>query len=323
MFKAHSIVRQSPDNKKDILDRDLYAAADLGSNSFHMIVARYSEGRFHVIDRVRDVVRLAEGIDKTNSVSPETMKRAFAALREFSLCLGNVTHSHIRVVGTSALRNIRDQGSFIMAARDILGLPIDIISGEEEARLINLGVAGNMKDLGVARLIIDIGGGSTEIIIGKDTNVLAAESLSMGCVSFSQRFFSEEKISPRLFKHAVTSAASLVEPVMNRFSGVPWFDVIGTSGTIKTTRKVISAQEWGNKEITMSALDKVIDALTDVGQLDSLHALKGLSRDRAPVFPGGLAILKSIMQCFGLKSMRVSKAAMREGILLDLFQKKL
>ncbi|MBF0557791.1 MAG: Ppx/GppA family phosphatase [Nitrospirae bacterium] len=315
-------MRQSPTNKKDSQDRDLYAAADLGSNSFHMIVARYSEGRFHVIDRVRDVVRLAEGIDKTNSVSPETMLRALAALQQFSLCLGNVPPSNIRVVGTSALRNLKDKSSFITAAREILGLPIDIISGEEEARLINLGVAGNMKDLGVARLIIDIGGGSTEIMVGKDTNVLAAESLSMGCVSFSRRFFSEEKITLRLFKHAVTSASSVLAPVMSRFSGVPWFDVVGTSGTIKATRKVIAAQEWGNKEITMSALDKVIDALTDVGQLDGLHALKGLSRDRAPVFPGGLAILKGIMQCFGLKSMRVSKAAMREGILLDLLQKK-
>jgi len=316
-------VRQSAGNEEDLQDRSLYAAADLGSNSFHLIVARYEGGRFQVIDRVREVVRLADGIDKTTGgVAPETGRLAFAALRQFRVHLRKVRPDNARIVGTSAVRSLSDQNSFISAAGDILGLPIDIISGEEEARLINAGVACNMKDPGVARLIIDIGGGSTEIMVGKNTNVLAAESLPMGCVGFSRCFFPEEKITPQLFKNAVKAAGSVLEPVLDKFISVPWFDVIGTSGTIKTTLKVISGKGLDRKEITMGALDKVINDIVFAGHVDSLHTLKGLALDRAPVFPGGVAILKSIMQCFGIRSMRVSKAAMREGILFDLLQKE-
>lgn len=316
------MIKQSCNSKEDFTEPDLYAAADLGSNSFHMIIARYSEGGFRVIDRVRDVVRLADGLDEMNFLTPETRQKAYAVLRQFRLHLGKVPPANTRIVGTSALRRLNAEEGFVASADDILGLPVDIISGQEEARLINLGVAGNEKNLGVSRLIIDIGGGSTEIIVGKDVTVLAAKSIPIGCVAFSSRFFPEGKITPRFFKNAVKAADSELQPVRDRLSNVPWFDVIGASGTIKAVRKIISAQEWGNKEITMSALDKVIAAATDAGDLEGLNMLKGLARDRAPVFPGGLAILKSIMQGFGLKSMRVSKAAMREGILFDLLRKK-
>lgn len=316
------MIKQSGDNKEDFSEPDLYAAADLGSNSFHMIIARYSEGGFRVIERVRDVVRLADGLDEMNFLTPETRQRAHAVLLQFRLHLGKVPPANTRIVGTSALRSLNAEEGFIASANDILGLPVDIISGQEEARLINLGVAGNEKNLGVSRLIIDIGGGSTEIIVGKDVTVLAAESIPIGCVAFSSRFFPGGKITPRSFKNALKAADSELQPVRDRLSNVPWFDVIGASGTIKAVRKIISAQEWGSKEITMRALDKVIAATMDAGDIEGLNMLKGLARDRVPVFPGGLAILKSIMQGFGLKSMRVSKAAMREGILFDLLRKK-
>jgi len=266
-------------------------------------------------------VRLAEGIEKGNDLDLGTQQRAFEALRHFRVLLRKVPSLNVRVVGTSALRQLSDQDSFITVAGDILGLPIEIITGAEEARLINLGVAGTMKNRDAPRLIVDIGGGSTEIIIGKDTTILAAESLSMGCVTFSRRFFPKAKITPRLFKRAQAAAGDLLETVMGSFSGVTWLEVLGASGTIKAVRKVINYQGWGDKEISMVALDSLIESIVGAGHVDNLLKIRGLTQDRAPVFPGGLAILKSIMSRFAIKSMKVSKAAMREGIIVDLIGK--
>ncbi len=236
------MARGPVDIKESGKDPTLYAAADLGSNSFHMIIARRTKERFTVIDRAKVVVRLAESIEKGNGLEIETQQRAFEALRHFQVLLRKVPSFNVRVVGTSALRQLSDQESFLTVAGDILGLPIEIITGDEEARLINLGVAGTMKNQDAARLIVDIGGGSTEIIVGKDTNILAAESLSMGCVTFSRRFFPKAKITPGLFKQARAAAGDLLKTVMGSFSDVTWLDVIGAAGTIKTTRKVINYQ---------------------------------------------------------------------------------
>ena len=312
------MVKEPFDMKENSQDQTLYAAADLGSNSFHVIIARCTRDRFTVINRARVVVRLAEGIEKGNGIEIGTQQRAFEALRHFRVLLRKVPSCNVRVVGTSALRQLSDNESFIRVAGDILGLPIDIITGKEEARLINLGVASTMKNQDAARLIVDIGGGSTEIIVGKDTTIIAAESLPMGCVTFSKRFFTKAKISPRLFKRAQAAARALLETVMDSFSGVTWLDVLGTSGTIKTTRKVINYQGLGDKEISVAALDSLIDTVVSAGHLDNLLKIRGLTHDRAPVFPGGLAILKSIMSRFAIKSMKVSKTAMREGIIVDL-----
>ncbi|MGO9380441.1 MAG: exopolyphosphatase, partial [Dissulfurispiraceae bacterium] len=250
-----------------------------------------------------------------------TRHRAFEALRHFRVLLRRVPCCNIRVVGTSAVRQLSDNESFVKDATDILGLPIEIITGTEEARLINLGVASTIKNQNETRLIVDIGGGSTEIIVGKDAAVLAAESLHMGCVTFSKRFFPDAKISLRLFKEAQVAAGELLETSMDRLRGITWIDVIGTSGTIKTTRKVIKKQGWGDKEITIVALDKLIEMVVNARHVDKLFEFKGLSQDRAPIFPSGLAILKSIMDLLAIRSMKVSKTAMREGIILDLLRK--
>ncbi len=307
--------------KENSQDLTLYGAADLGSNSFHMLVTQCVNDLSTVIDRARVVVRLAEGIEK-GGLQIVTQQRAFEALRHFRALLSKVPPVNVRVVGTSALRQLSDHGSFVTAASDILGLPIEIITGTEEARLINLGVASAMKNQEAARLIVDVGGGSTEIIVGKDTTVLAAESLPMGCVTFSKRFFPEAKITPRLFHEARAAAGDLLETVIESFNGVTWCNVIGTSGTIKTTQKAIKNQGWGDKEISMIALDSLIDRVVSASNVGELLQIRGLSQDRAPVFPSGLAILKSIMDRFAIKSMKVSKSAMREGIILDLLRKK-
>jgi len=316
------MVRNPIDIKEIIQDQTLYAAADLGSNSFHMIITRCTNDQFAVIDKARVVVRLADGIIKGNGLEIGTQERAFEALRHFRELLRRVPSFNIRAVGTSALRQLSEQKNFLTAAGDILGLPIEIITGMEEARLINLGVSGTMKSQGAARLIVDIGGGSTEIIVAKDTTILVAESLSMGCVTFSKCFFPNATISRRRFGQAQAAAGNLLETVMDSFRGVAWLDVIGTSGTIKTTKKVINYQGGGGKEISSVSLDSLIERVVSAGRVDNLLTIGGLAEDRAPVFPGGLAILKSIMDRFAIKSMKVSKMAMREGIIFDLLRKK-
>jgi len=289
-----------------------------------MIVARLEQGRFHILDRYRAMVRLAAGLNSRNGLDMATQVRAFEALKEFQMRLRHVPVSHVRVVGTSALRSLSEKHSFVKAASNILGLPIDIIPGSEEARLINLGVDGVMKkkEGEGARLVIDIGGASTEILIGDGPKILAAESLSMGCVPFSQRFFPDGQITERLFEEARREAENLADPVFERFKDIGWLDVIGTSGTIKTIRKMITLQGWGDKEITPEAVHKVTDAVVSAGHLENLQELRGLPHDRIRAFPGGLAILESIMHRFGIPRMRISKAAMREGILLDLARNK-
>ncbi len=314
--------RKPVDIEENSQDPTLYAAADLGSNSFHMIITRCAKDRFTVIERARLVVRLAEGLKKGNGLEIGTQERAFEALRHFRVLLRKVPSFNVRVVGTSALRQLSDQDSFVTTAGEILGLPIEIITGTEEARLINLGVASTMRNQDATRLIVDIGGGSTEIIVGKDTTILAAESLPMGCVTFSKLFFPKARITPGLFNRAQAEARDLLETVMGSFRGVSWLDVIGTSGTIKTTRKVISYQGRGDKEISMVALDSLIGMVVSAGHVDKLLKIRGLTQDRATVFAGGLAILKTIMDRFAIRSMKVSKTAMREGIIVDLLRKK-
>lgn len=303
--------------RENIQDKSLYAAVDLGSNSFHMIVVKRDGDDFITVDKARSVVRLAAGIDK-EGLDSDTEQRAFQALSQFRLGLLKVPSSNIRVVGTSAVRRLDDRGGFVRKASEVLGLPIDIISGAEEARLINIGVVSASKDKQVVRLIMDIGGGSTEIIVGKNTEVLRAESLSMGCVVFSRRFFPDGEITRKTFRKAEEAAERKLTLVIDKFSDLRWTDAIGTSGTIKAVRRVMKSHDWGEKEITADALDRIVDAAVDIGHSDRLHSLRGLSLDRAPVFHGGIAILQAIMRRFGVKGIRVSKSAMREGIVHDL-----
>jgi exopolyphosphatase / guanosine-5'-triphosphate,3'-diphosphate pyrophosphatase len=296
---------------------DVIAAVDLGSNSFHMIVARYSHGQLVILDRLREVVRLGAGLDEHGRLKREAMDAALSCLERFGQRLRDMKAESVRVVGTNTLRRARRKGAFLDRARAALGHPIEVISGIEEARLIYLGVARTMPSDPGLRLVVDIGGGSTELIIGEGLHTRKLESLYMGCVSMSERYFGDGEITDKRMKRARIAARLELEPVQAVFRSHGWDQAVGASGTIRAVCDIIRARSTLESVITPAAVESLIELCIRAGSLSRLR-LPGLTDDRLPVFTGGLAILAEILQVLDIKSMRVAEGALREGLLYDL-----
>ena len=298
-------------------DSELVAAVDLGSNSFHMIVARISDGQLHILDRLRDSVRLRAGLDAYNRLSTASQQRALDCLARFGQRLSDIPTHNVRVVGTNTLRTAVNAADFLSVAEAKLNHPIEIISGREEARLIYLGVAHSLANNKEKRLVIDIGGGSTEFIIGKGFDALRRESLSMGCVSFSQHYFPHGDLLPKAMRQAEIAALLELQPVEKLFRETGWDLVIGASGTLRNVERVIVNMGWAN-QITFESLQKLRNLLVEARHIEQLTAIKGLSPERAAVFAGGVAIISGIFEGLNLQTMQISEGALREGLLYDL-----
>lgn len=296
---------------------DVLAAVDLGSNSFHMVVARCSHGQLVIIDRLREMVRLAAGVEENGRIDKEVAARALACLERFGQRLRDMHADSVRVVGTNALRLAHRKQVFLERAREALGHPIEIIAGVEEARLIYSGVAHTMPQEPGRRLVVDIGGGSTEVIIGEELTPLELESLQMGCVSLSERFFRDGKISAKRFERARLAARLELEPVQAAFRRRGWETCAGSSGTVRAIGEAIRALEPTATAITGAGLDKAIEYCVDAGHTREL-ALEPITEDRRPVFPGGLAILAEVFKVLEIREMRIAEGAMREGLLYDM-----
>jgi exopolyphosphatase/guanosine-5'-triphosphate,3'-diphosphate pyrophosphatase len=296
---------------------DVLAAVDLGSNSFHMVVARYSHGQLVIIDRLREMVRLAEGVEENGRIDKEVAARALGCLQRFGQRLRDMNANSVRVVGTNALRIARKKQSFLERAREALGHPIEIISGREEARLIYSGVAHTMPSEPGRRLVVDIGGGSTELIIGEGMTPLDLESLQMGCVSLSERFFRDGKITGKRLARARVAARLELEPVQAAFRRRGWDGVAGSSGTVRAIGEAALELDPQAKAITPEGLERVLSYLVDSGSTRALQ-LASITDDRRPVFPGGTAILAEVFEVLGIESMRIADGAMREGLLYDM-----
>ena len=296
---------------------DVLAAVDLGSNSFHMVVARYTHGQLVIIDRLREMVRLAAGVAENGRIDKEAAARALACLQRFGQRLRDMRADSVRVVGTNALRLAHRKQAFLERAREALGHPIEIISGMEEARLIYGGVAHTMPSEPGKRLVVDIGGGSTELIIGEGLAPLDLESLQMGCVSLSERFFRDGKISAKRMAGARLAARLELEPVQAAFRRRGWDRSAGSSGTVRAIGEAIRELDNQAVLITPAGLERVIAYLTEAGHVRELK-LAALTEDRRPVFPGGVAILTEVFAGLNLKEMRMAEGAMREGLLYDM-----
>jgi exopolyphosphatase/guanosine-5'-triphosphate,3'-diphosphate pyrophosphatase len=293
------------------------AAIDLGSNSFHLIVVKVNNGHLQVIDRLRESVRLGEGLTQQKRLDPVVAERALACLERFSQRLRPLPSENIRAVGTNTMRQIHPADDFIGQAERALCHPIEIIAGREEARLVYLGVAHGLAAGDKLRLVVDIGGGSTELIIGQGFTPQQRESLFMGCVSISRRFFPDGRITLRSMLEAELHCAVLIRPVRNLFSKGGWREAIGSSGTIKAIRSVVTAQGWSESGITRESLETLAEHLIEAGHVDRL-ALKGLSDERRPVFAGGVAVLLAVFRHVGIERMLVSDEALREGLIYDM-----
>ena len=296
---------------------EVLAALDLGSNSFHLIVAHNEDGVLRVIDRLRETVRLAAGLGKDKSLADDAMERAIACVQRFGQRLRGLPPGAVRAVGTNTLRMAKNSDQFLARAEEALGFPIDIIAGREEARLIYLGVAHSRGGDARRRLVADIGGGSTELIIGEGFEAIARESLFMGCVSVSRRFFDDGRILKDRLRKAETYARLEVAPVASQFRAGHWEVAVGCSGTFKQIAGIAQAQGWCDRGLTRSALAKLRRAMLDAGHVDKLR-LEGLRDDRRPVLPGGVAVLRALFDGLDIESVTISEMALREGLLYDL-----
>jgi exopolyphosphatase/guanosine-5'-triphosphate,3'-diphosphate pyrophosphatase len=292
------------------------AAVDLGSNSFHLIVAVAEDQGFRVLDRMREPVRLASGLDERGNLSDAAMDRAIECLARFGERVRSLPPGSVRAVGTNTLRQARNSPVFMRRATKALGHPIDIISGYEEARLIYLGVSHDLEDDSDTRLVIDIGGGSTEFILGRRFEPLLLESLHMGCVSMSSRFFPDERITKDRFRKAEIAALQEVEVIRKAFRKTGWQTVIGSSGTILSIVNVVRELGFIKDGIQLWGLQQLRDFLIDKGSCN-IPELQQLSSDRRPVFAGGLAILLAVFSEMEIDRMRVSDSALREGLLFE------
>ncbi len=301
-----------------IVPENTFAAIDLGSNSFHLLVATFRTGQLQQIDKVKQMVRLAASLTPDKHISDDGLERAFECLNLFAQRIKNIPNEHIKIVGTNTLRLAKNADVFLQQAESILNHEIDIISGREEARMLYLGVAQSMSEHLTRKLVMDIGGGSTELILGQGLVAKKRESLHMGCVSFTQRFFADGTINESNWQQAYTQALQQLTPIKRAFKRKGWSHAIGASGTMRAAAKILVAHGWSQTGINRSGLRQLRDAVLAMSHTNEMTALMGLSVRRAPVFVGGLAIIAALMDALDIEHMSVSNGALREGLVYSM-----
>ncbi len=295
----------------------LLAAIDLGSNSFHMVIARLSQGELTTLDIMSEKVQLAAGINHKKHLSDEAMERGLACLSRFAQRLGDLPPSSVKIVGTNALREAANRRDFAEKAEKVLGVPIEIIAGREEARLIYLGVSHTLADTAGARLVVDIGGGSTEFIIGERFEPKELESLHMGCVSYTQRYFSDGILSEQSFRKAENAAMRELLSIRERYRQTGWTSCVGSSGSIKAIKNAVVSCGLNDEFITRKALEQLKSRVLSFADIETLE-IPGIKPERMAILPAGLAILIALFDSLGIEEMAFSDGALREGLLYDM-----
>ena len=302
------------------MEYELIAAVDLGSNSFRLQVARVVGDQIYPLDTLKESVRLAAGLQPDKTLDLASQARGLAALRQFGERLRGFDPMAVRAVATNTLRVARNAPAFLKAAEEALGFPIDVIAGREEARLIYVGVAHSLPTSAERRFVVDIGGGSTEFIIGRGVDPLLTESLYMGCVSYSLKYFPGGKVDQARFREAEIAAARELENIAHEYLGMGWDVAIGSSGTAREIEEIIDQNGLNPGRvsgITREGLTRLKERLLAAGSAESL-GLQGMRSDRIPVLPGGLAILSAVFEFFELEHMGYGDGALRLGVLYDL-----
>lgn len=293
------------------------AALDLGSNSFHMVIARRCHGELRIIEKLGEKVQLAAGINNEGRLSEAAQQRALECLERFNERIKKFHASSVQIVATNALREAKNKLEFIRAAQQVVDFPVEIISGREEARLIYLGVAHTIADDMGRRLVIDIGGGSTELIIGERFECAALESLSMGCVSFRDRYFADGLLSEENFDRAIMHASRALLRIKRRFIEQGWKSCIGSSGSVKSIINALSHTGISDGYIDLRALNKLKSLLIELGREDRIAEL-GVKADRISIFSAGLSILYACFEALAIEKMEYAEGALREGLLYDI-----
>jgi len=299
---------------------ELVAAVDLGSNSFRLQVGRVVDDQIYPLDSLKEPVRLAAGLTAQKTLDGPSQLRALEALARFGERLRGFDAGAVRAVATNALRVAKNAPQFLAQAEAALGFPIEIIAGREEARLIYLGVAHSLANPRTQQLVVDIGGGSTEFIIGRNIEPIELESLYMGCVGFSLKYFPRGRIEKSGMKQAELAARRELQAIVRQYKKTGWEEAVGSSGTAKALADILEMNGLsgtGESGITREGLERLRGILLHVGDLGRL-TLQGLRPDRIPVLPGGLAIMLGVFKEFGIERMTFSEGALRPGVLYDL-----
>lgn len=301
---------------KPDLQMETYAAVDLGSNSFHLLIARREHGELRVLDRIREMVRLRGGLDHEGNLDQEVQQRALACLSRFGQRLRGIPVGNRRAVGTQTFRRLKYAEEFLQASEQALECPVDIIAGREEARLIYLGVTQWVAGRRQKQLVMDIGGGSTELIIGDGHDPLEMESLQFGCVAVTSQFFADGNITEKALKKAQRAVAAELQELQHRYRTAGWKIAIGSSGTIRSAANICEINGWCRSGITSKALETLKQKALSFNTIADIN-IDGLSEARKPVFIGGLAIMLACFETLGIKRLVVSHYALREGLLQD------
>jgi len=296
---------------------ELIAAIDLGSNSFRLQVGRVVGNQIYPLDSLKESVRLAAGLTGERTLDGPSQLRALEALARFGERLRGFDVDAVRAVATNTLRVAKNAPEFLPQAEAALGFPIEVIAGREEARLIYLGVAHSLANPGTQQLVVDIGGGSTEFIIGRHFRPLQLESLYMGCVTLSLRYFPGGKVDKRAMKEAELVARKELQTIVTAYQATGWEEAVGSSGTAKAIVDLLELNGLSEGGITRDGLEALRDLMIRAGEIGRL-SLEGLRADRIPVLPGGVAIMSAVFKEFGLERMVFSEGALRLGVLYDL-----
>jgi exopolyphosphatase/guanosine-5'-triphosphate,3'-diphosphate pyrophosphatase len=292
------------------------AAIDMGSNSFRLEIGQIHQGQYRRIDYIKETVRLGAGLDANGHLTEEAMQRGMDCLRRFATRLEGMPLQQVRAVATQTLREAANRNTFLLRGQEALGYPIEVISGREEARLIYAGVE-HLQPSSQTRLVIDIGGRSTEMILGRGSKALVAESFAVGCVSLSMRFFPRGEITREGFRAAQVAAGAELEEALQVFAPDRWQRALGSSGTAGAVSQLLQAAGVTNGTITPEALRWCMKRCIEAGHIDALK-LPGLKSDRRAVLPGGLAILYTLSAHFGIDTLYPAKGALRQGVIVDL-----
>ncbi|HJV26594.1 MAG TPA: exopolyphosphatase [Aromatoleum sp.] len=299
------------------MTQELIAAIDLGSNSFRLQVGRIVNDQIYPLDGIKEAVRLAAGLSPDKFLDAAAQQRALTALMRFNERLRGFSPESVRAVATNTLRVAKNAPKFLVQAEAALGVPIEVIAGREEARLIYVGVAHTLPDPHLQQLVVDIGGGSTEFIIGRSFEPIVLESLYMGCVSYSLQYFPNGRIDKRSMKEAEMAASREIQAISHAYREVGWEVAVGSSGSAKALVEILEQNGLAEQGITRGGLERLRTILLRAGSLDRV-SLAGLRGDRLPVLLGGFAIMSAVFDEFGLERMVFSEGALRLGVLYDL-----
>ncbi len=299
----------------------LLAAVDLGSNSFRLEIGRFDHGQINRTEYLKETVRQGNGLDADRNLTPDAMQRGWDCLARFGERLAGFRKSQVRAVATQTLREARNREEFLAKANKILGFPIDVISGREEARLIYQGVAHMLPQSDERRLVVDIGGRSTEMIVGKGLDALNMESYRVGSVAWSMKYFPDGQFTPRAFNTAEVAAKAVLEEAINTYDANSWDVAYGSSGTIGAVSDVLTASGWAAGVVTREGLDWLLDRLVKAQSADRLK-IEGMKDDRRAVIGGGVSVLRAVFNLLGIEKMEAAQGALRHGVLYDLLDRE-